>query len=1177
MVSGELSRKYCCLASLALILALLGSAFGQDQDTGSIQGKVLSTHGLAIPDATVLITNTSTGQTFVVKTDAAGSFVSPALPAAPYALRTEAKAFITTTTHVTVAAGPATAAEIRLEPQPLPGIVSARSMELLPLNGRNFLQLPELQPGVQTADAGAIDPSKNGFLTLSLDQSLGRTTRVEVDDLDRIDRILGMSTQNVPASAIDEVQLGRWMGPVADQLKTADAVNFTTRSGTHDLHGDLFGFYRNGSVLSAKLPGNGDDWGRQQYGGRLGGALGDKLFFFLDAERNRQDLAQPVLLSGPFASLVPAASTLREPLREIETADRVDYQLSKNTRGFYRFGYDQLRDLHPSGTGPSLQAYLTRFNVPSHALGVDHISGDFVHSFRFEYMKLRNVSSDGSAGIPAAANPDPSLTINIGGGAISQCATGSLFCSGPNFEALRQTYQSTNQFRYDGSRVHGNHILHMGASFNRILAAQNAPFYGLAPTLSDQSTVALPAGIGISGLASDPLSYPVQWAFLGNGRGIATEKSQFGLPGGGAQDNQVMAYVGDTWKIHPDLAITYGVHWVRDTGMSDADLGGIPQLNAWGASLGNRVRQPNFNFAPQLGFSWNPGTSGSTTLRGAIGMFYDNSLFMNEFLDRPLRLSQGTYLTTPAACVGGAPGRIQWPSALVPGSTITSGSTIVGIANSDGTVSPTWCSQAIGVAGPQAVALQQAYQAATAAATTNPSFIGNPNAFAGPYQNGLSLLSPNYQTPRTVHMNIGMQHELKPGLTFTFDYVREVTTRTLLGVDVNHGGAASTFNQNNAIADRDAAQTSNGCLAGPAQVGCMVANLGPAGALAAYGAAGIGGPAQVTGGAPCPFCAFPGLHPNLGVNVMNLPEGRSVYKAINVGLKQHLIHLNTPWLPEMTFEAAYSHSRNEGQVADSSLANLATDYVNPDRFTGWDALDRTHQVSVGGFFRFQHSLQASFISHISSPLPVSLRFQQLAGGGEVLVTDLNGDGTTGDFVPGSSVGSYMRHTKATGLRSFIDSYNTNFAASANPETAAGIMLINGGVFSLADLERMGGVIQPLASPVQDVAGLGWLKTFDVRLSWEHNVQDRFTITPSIGLFNVLNFSNYDAPGNTQNGFLNYGAGSVFQSATGVQPQNTVGGNSPGGFTMRSNRTSLGSGMSAAGAPRSIEWGLKISF
>jgi len=191
-----------------------------------------------------------------------------------------------------------------------------------------------------------------------------------------------------------------------------------------------------------------------------------------------------------------------------------------------------------------------------------------------------------------------------------------------------------------------------------------------------------------------------------------------------------------------------------------------------------------------------------------------------------------------------------------------------GVVNANGTVSPTWCGQNIGAAEPQATALQAAYQTATLTATSNPNFIGNTNAFAGPNQNGLSLLAPDYQTPRSVQMNVGIQHELRPGLVFNADFLRNVGTRNLLGVDVNHGGNVSTFNLVNAINDRDNAQVANGCPTGAGQVGCMVSALGPAGALAAYGAAGIGGPAQVTGGAPCPTCAFPGLHPNLGVNVM---------------------------------------------------------------------------------------------------------------------------------------------------------------------------------------------------------------------------------------------------------------------------------------------------------------------
>jgi hypothetical protein len=481
------------------------------------------------------------------------------------------------------------------------------------------------------------------------------------------------------------------------------------------------------------------------------------------------------------------------------------------------------------------------------------------------------------------------------------------------------------------------------------------------------------------------------------------------------------------------------------------------------------------------------------------------------------------------------------------------------------------------MASPLAVTLEQAYQTATLAAgsASNPSFIGNTGAFAGPNQNGLSLLAPNYETPRTVQMNLGLQHEFRPGLLFSLDLVRDVSTHSLLGVDVNEGGAADTFNVLNASADRDGAQVANGCSAGTNQVGCMIAKLGPAGALAAYGRAGIGGPGQVTGGAPCPFCAFPGLHPNLGVNVMNFPSGRSVYNAVDLSLKQQMTKFPVRGVEHAAFQVAYSHSKYVSQVQDSDVVNQARDFTHPNRFTGPSALDRTHQFSFGGEFDLPRRLRLGMIAHVSSPLPVTLAFQQSAGGAEVLVTDWTGDGSTGDIIPGSNVGSYMRSIKPAGLSAFLKSYNTNGAGNQTP---AGNALITGGVFSLQDLKDMGGVLQPLAAAVQNSAGLGWLKTFDLKLSWVYKFQDRVTIEPSVGAFNVFNFANFDLPGNTQSGVLNFGAGSVSAGATFLQPQSTVGGTSlsPKDPTGRTNRASLQSG-SAMGAPRGLEWGMKISF
>jgi hypothetical protein len=551
---------------------------------------------------------------------------------------------------------------------------------------------------------------------------------------------------------------------------------------------------------------------------------------------------------------------------------------------------------------------------------------------------------------------------------------------------------------------------------------------------------------------------------------------------------------------------------------------------------------------------------------------------MNAYLDRPLRLQQGTYLVTPAACVGGNSGRIQWPTPLAP-NTIVNGA---GIVNADGTVSPydpaalhSWCGESMGAAGPLAVALQHAYESATASASTNASFMGKPTSFAGPYQNGLSLLFPNYQTPRTVQFTAGLRHELHPGLIFTADYWHQVTTRSLLGVDVNHGGAASTFNFANAVVDRNAAQLSHGCPAGTNQVSCMVAALGPAGALAAYGAAGIGGPAQVTGGAPCPSCAFPGLNSSLGVNVVEFPEGRSSYSGFLLSLNQEVTGISRN-VPHATFRFSYSHSRYVSQGQESGFSMLATNYLNPDHFTGPAPLDRTHQVALGAFFDLRHSFQLSFLSRFASPLPVTLRFQQTTGGAEVLVTDTNGDGSTGDIIPGSNIGSYMRSFKGPGLESFIANYNSTVAHGNSPQTPAGNALVTGGVFSLQELQSMGALQQLLALPVQHVAGLGWFKSFDVRLGWEHHLTDRISVIPSVSAYNLFNFANFDLPGFVQTGVLNFGAGSLNPNATGVQPQNTAGGNSS--FRSgRFNRASLGPGMSASGAPRSLEFGLKISF
>jgi hypothetical protein len=148
---------------------------------------------------------------------------------------------------------------------------------------------------------------------------------------------------------------------------------------------------------------------------------------------------------------------------------------------------------------------------------------------------------------------------------------------------------------------------------------------------------------------------------------------------------------------------------------------------------------------------------------------------------------------------------------------------------------------------------------------------------------------------------------------------------------------------------------------------------------------------------------------------MNFPVGRSVYSGVQASLKQEITGF-ARGVQRASFQLSYSHSRYVSQSADSELATEATDYINPTRFTGPSALDRTHQISTAAYFELPKSFRLSFIGRFDSPLPATLSFQQNAGAAEVLVTDWNGDGSTGDIIPGSTVGSYMRDIKPDGLQ-----------------------------------------------------------------------------------------------------------------------------------------------------------------
>jgi carboxypeptidase family protein len=1210
--------------------------------TGSIQGTLTDPSGAVVAGAKITITNKDTGQTLHVTTSSAGTYNSGALVPGDYAVRAEAAGFKTTEEGVVVKVGVVSGVNLSLQvgaantvvtvaeqtvavntEQPsVQGVLNKDQIENLPVNGRNFLDLAQLEPGVQIQDGADFDPTKVGFSSISVGGRFGRTARIEVDGVDVSDETVGTTTENIPASAIDEFQISQSTLDLSNELTSSGAVNVTTRSGSNSYHGEGFALFRD-SDFAAALPGPPSPYQRNQDGGNFGGPiLKDKVFFFLDAEHTNQNLLAPIVPAPPFDVYTGNTGT---PFRETDYDARLDFNLFKNVRMFYRFSYFDSKAVATGGT-IGYQPFQDKNYTRTHVIGADFTTkGNFTHSFRFEYLKFINNLGDTvvGSGLPFANFP-VSLNFSSFG-----------FFTGPNFLAPQQTYQTDRQLKYDGSKLLGAHIIRYGVAYNRLRGGGLFSFSAITPNVTPNGTAgeisaASPcsstntaANCGTNDLfvcpgaitgGGCPLNYPVDNATLGNGEECDTEIPAFKAPCSGTPpDNRIGLYLGDSWKLKPNLTITYGVRYVRDTGRSDSDLPALPAVNALLPGLGNRVNQPNHNFGPQLGIAWDPRKDSKTVIRAGIGVFYENAIWNNAEFDRPERLATGAFLANPSACSSAAGAGVPFPDGTTGFLGGNAGAAGVICSSLIGATLGASAGNCSGMTSAQCIAtFQTAYQQASAAVgsqASNPSYL--PNLISSASAIPLGALAPNYRTPYSVQMNAGIQRELRPGMVLSVDYLRNVNLHYLIGVDANHSGDVRYFSKSAALAAISATNNAFGCGTGTdaTSINCAISstvvspNTGNPGAsmvdYASFGLdsasdLGIGScqqnnlPGYAAIGNPLvgPGCAFTGVNQGLGPAIFLYPIGRSVYNALDVKLVDNV---KNPFrgVKYLNFQFAYALSRftncgaayttsagTSPAAADQDFVNPTIDNNKPCGFSGPSALDRTHQFSFGGYADLPGHFRLGTIFHFDSPLASGLAVPTTGlGAGEIFRTDFTGDGTVGDPIPGTKQGSFMRGVSVGDLANVVNNYNNTVANNATP---AGQVLISNNLFTLAQLQALGAVAPQITytdpssgnsipGVIPGEVGLTWLKTFDMSLTWvgKVNVKEReISIEPSASIFNLFNFANFNIPGNVLSGILSGGAGSL--NGTNYAGANSV-------------RIGVGTGVFALGAPRTIEFGMKLTF
>jgi hypothetical protein len=574
-------RSWLAILSVAIWLLAAVPSTAQ-QPGGALTGLIIDPSGARIANATVTLVSTTTDSRNVVKTGSEGSYSFSSLVPGSYRLRVEASGFRTSIIDLEVEVGRVRQIDIALQIGPvvetmtvkanptdvnpaqtaLEGIVTQKYIQSLPLNGRNFLDLGQLEPGVQLNSGGAGLSPKAPYSTLSTNGLSGLTTRATLDGIDITDESFGTVMLNVSQDTLREYQISRSVFDASTGLTGSGAVNVATKTGSNDFHGSGFFFWRD-SAWAARVGQDGAPFSRQQGGFELGGPLArDRLFFFIGYELNHQN--------NVVATNLPAFPqfdhTWPLPFDERMATARLDAQISSTIRAFSRFTYDWNSGI-VNGTlgGGNLSPQENRDQANQSALGVDVLRGRLTHSFRFGYTHFGNIYQANQSAVPGLPQSlDPAgrpLTVAVTGAAFAGATIGPY----PNSPGRR--FQESYELRYDENLSVVRHTMHWGMDYNRIRINWFESILGAGPQISLTSSAATQAVCG-----SEVLCYPVSVANISNGLGFWTETPCLGLPHGCVPNDRFHWYASDAWRVTPRLNVNLGLRWVYEPGPDNPDL-----------------------------------------------------------------------------------------------------------------------------------------------------------------------------------------------------------------------------------------------------------------------------------------------------------------------------------------------------------------------------------------------------------------------------------------------------------------------------------------------------------------------------------------------------------------------------------------------------------------------------
>ncbi len=1097
-------------ASRSLLLFLLSLALTAtvvaQVPTGALRGTVTDPSKAVIAGAQVTVKQKETGAERSATSKSDGVFLVSNLLPGEYEVKVIKEGFKTYISNVTIQVGDTANTEVALEigaqnetvvvsgdstsvvntsDFKVDGVINRQKIDNLPLNGRNYLSLAALEPGVRVGTSNPGDA--NSLVNVSIGGAPSALTRLTVDGGSIVDYVTGGAGQNFSIESVQEFQISSFNFDLTTGVTSVGAVNIITRTGGNDYHGSAFAYFRDHNISAYPLLNrdrlNPDPFFRRlQSGFSVGGPVKkDKLFWFFNLEDLNQDSVYSTIHTGyrlPGTSVSPLSqfdTISPSPFDQLLTNARVDYHHSPSHSFFVRYSGDTSKAFAPveGNVLPSNWRKNKNDSYQGQGAWTWVARSNLINDLRFNWGYVGNKSL-----IPTSSDCPNCLGLN--GPQIR--INNSSFRLGNQIQAPQNRALHRYELTNNANLTKSTHLIQFGGTFEKNYGVGSWQFLdpavivvhdpndiltinGVIDTLANPATpgigpllapifgpiapllrIPLPASFSTPGARityQDILQLPVAGAAVGIGDGSQPPPFNAEVA---RRSNRFRFYGQDTWRIRPNFTLKYGLSYTYESNLYNHDLAKPTLLSPiYGTTDANN--RDKDNFAPALGFAWDVNNDTKTVIRGGASLFYDTSLFVNRLTERALigPLGNGRVQTT------GDFFRNTIPFSTLPPQFVQSVPVIVQnltqIANSLPANDPNRA-QLLQLAGiiPALLLINPAagangapinfqviptkFTAANFMTVINqqiPAIQQQLNALGAQGVKGLDF----FKLASGNGVLIDPFAKLPYSAQFSVGVQRELPWNMLLTADFVSRNRVHTY----FVADRNLFNRA-ASLGGPVIPACSGANATN----------------------PAVRCS------NGPVEILDA-SGREQYKAL-------LVKLDKRFSRRYQFTASYALSSLKGFDYTRDLTNW---FGNPGPVGG----DARHIFAFNTLVDLPYSFRASLIANLSSRGPFSATLPGTAS------SDLNGDGTNNDLLPGFGWNQGNRDLSVSDLQALVDAYNTNFAGKVAPR---------GGTFPRVTL--------PSSFDFGDM-----FQSYDASLSKLFTYRDRYSLELIAQVFNLFNISN----------------------------------------------------------------------